>query len=93
MSISPQLAANDSREGIRALFVLASLGVGGSETKTVRIVNSLRMRGVSAGVAYLSPPHDLRAALDPRVPVWHLQRRGKVSLAAMRALRSIIREH
>lgn len=78
---------------MRALFVLATLGVGGSETKTVRIVNALAARGARAGVAYLNPPEDLRAALDPAAPVWDLERRGKFSLRAVRSLRSIIRDH
>src|SRR5687767_11789665 len=80
-----QPAASDT--GIRALFVLPSLALGGSETKTVRLVNALRMHGVNAGVAYLNPPDDLRVGLDPAVPVWHLERRGKVSWAALAALR------
>jgi glycosyltransferase involved in cell wall biosynthesis len=84
---------SESNRDIQALFVLSSLGLGGSETKTVRIVNSLSSRGVRTGVAYLTSPDDLRAALDPSIPVWHLQRRGKLSFRATHALRSIIREY
>ena len=79
--------------GIRALFVLSNLGRGGSETKIVRLVNSLRARGMSTGIAYLNAPEDLRAELDPAIPLWHLGRRGKLSLAAIGALRSIVDSH
>jgi glycosyltransferase involved in cell wall biosynthesis len=75
---------------MRALFRALEPGRGGSETKIVRLVNSLRARGVSTGIAYLNAPEDLRAELDPAVPLWHLGRRGKVSLAAIGALRSIV---
>jgi glycosyltransferase involved in cell wall biosynthesis len=75
------------------VFVLPSLSVGGSETKTVRVANALLRRGVRAGIAYLNAPDDLRGSLDPGIPVWHLQRRGKFSTAAVRSLRRVIREH
>lgn len=74
-----------------ALFVLNSLNVGGSETKTVRLVNALLSRGVRAGVAYLNAPHDLADSLHAEIPVWHLQRRGKFSISAVRKLRALIR--
>lgn len=77
---------------MRALFVLATFGVGGSETKIVRILNALCARGLKAGVAYLNPPDDLRALLNPDVPVWSLQRRGKFSLRSLMSLRGILRE-
>lgn len=88
--LSPALACDAS---IRAVFVLSSLARGGSETKIVRLVNSLRARGVSTGVAYLNAPDDLRPELDPAVPLWHLGRRGKLSFAAIGALRSIVGSH
>jgi hypothetical protein len=90
---APLSAALACDAGIRAVFVLSSLARGGSETKIVRLVNSLRARGVSTGVAYLNAPDDLRAELDPAVPLWHLGRRGKLSLAAIGALRSIVGSH
>jgi glycosyltransferase involved in cell wall biosynthesis len=93
MAAAPQFAAQACDAGIRALFVLSTLARGGSETKTVRLVNSLRSRGVAAGVAYLNAPDDLRAELDPAVPLWHLERRGKFSLAATGALRALVRQH
>ena len=93
MAASPLSATQACDAGMRALFVLSNLGRGGSETKIVRLVNSLRARGVSTGIAYLNAPEDLRAELDPAVPLWHLGRRGKVSLAAIGALRSIVDSH
>lgn len=91
-SRSPALAARDSAGGVRALFVLASLSVGGSETKIVRVANALLRRGVQTGVAYLNGPDDLLKSLDPDVPRWHLQRRGKFSFTALRSLRQLILE-
>ena len=78
-------------EKLDALFVLNSLNVGGSETKTVRIVNGLLPLGIRAGIAYLNEPEPLRQSLDPEVPAWNLQRRGKVSIAALQRLRALIR--
>ncbi len=77
---------------LAALFVLNNLSVGGSEVKIVRLVNDLQQRGVNAGVCYLNEPHQLRDSLHPDVPVWCLERRGKFSLAATRALRRLIVE-
>lgn len=82
-----------SAERLHALYVLNSLNVGGSESKTVRLVNAMQARGVNAGIAYLNDSDALRARLDPRAPVWPLHRRGKFSAAAVRALRQVIREH
>jgi glycosyltransferase involved in cell wall biosynthesis len=93
MAVAPAPATQACDAGIRALFVLSSLARGGSETKIVRLVNSLRARGVSSAVAYLNAPEDLRAELDPAVPLWHLGRRGKLSLAAIGGLRSIVDSH
>ncbi|HKS54580.1 MAG TPA: glycosyltransferase [Steroidobacteraceae bacterium] len=93
IAAAPLSAAQACDTGMRALFVLSSLARGGSETKVVRVVNSLRARGISTGVAYLNAPEDLRAELDPAVPAWHLERRGKLSLSAIGALRSIVRNH
>jgi glycosyltransferase involved in cell wall biosynthesis len=76
---------------VRALFVLNSLNVGGSETKTIRVVNGLWRRGVRAGIAYLNEPRKLLDALDPEVPVWDLARQGKFSVAAVKRLRALIR--
>lgn len=92
-SLSMQSVASqsspDSRE-LRALFLLNSLNVGGSETKTVRIVNGLWRRGIRTGIAYLNEPAKLLDALDPQIPTWNLARRGKFSAAAVRRLRELL---
>lgn len=85
-------ALQQQAASVRALFLLNSLNVGGSETKTVRVANALSRQGVHAGVAYLNEPDTLLSAFDPDIPVWHLHRRGKFSLAALRSLRCLIRE-
>lgn len=89
--VSSQSRPSAKRQ-LSALFVLNSLNVGGSETKTVRLANALTSRGVRAGIAVLNGPEDLRKALRPDVPVWHLHRTGKFSFAALRTLRALIRE-
>ncbi len=73
------------------LFLLNSLGVGGSEGKFVRLANALCGRGASVTLAYLNPPTPLLAAVDSRVAVVHLHRRGKFSIRALRALVGTIR--
>lgn len=76
-----------------ALYVLNALGIGGSERKIVRLVNRLRQRGVDAAIAYLNGPEELVTELDADVPRWHLHRRGKFSLPALRRLGAIIQAH
>jgi glycosyltransferase involved in cell wall biosynthesis len=93
MAAAPLSATQACNARVRALFVLSSLVRAGSETKIVRLVNSLNARGLSTGLVYLSPPEDLRAEVDPAVPLWNLQRRGKLSLAAIGGLRSIVHSH
>jgi len=76
---------------LNALFVVNSLNVGGSETKTIRVVNGLLQRGVRAGIACLNESAGLLTKLDREAPVWNLARRGKFSTAALRRLRALIR--
>lgn len=85
--------SRDAKGRMQALFALNSLAVGGSETKIVRVANGLLGRGITAGIAYLKAPHDLKDRIEPRVPVTHLERRGKFSLGAARRLRALIRTH
>jgi glycosyltransferase involved in cell wall biosynthesis len=74
------------------LFLLNSLTIGGSERKTVRLVNSLAAHQKRVVVAYLNGPHTLRANVDPGVAVHHLRRRGPFSAAACLRLRRLFRE-
>lgn len=76
---------------VRGLFVLNGLRTGGSETKTVRVVNALRRRGLLAGIVSLNAAGELTAAIDQGVPVWHLDRTGKFSFSTIKALRNLIR--
>jgi glycosyltransferase involved in cell wall biosynthesis len=73
------------------LLLLSTLSLGGSESKFVRLAGSLAARGVRVTLAYLNPPEDLLARIDPRVEVIWLQRRGKLSFSALRALIAAIR--
>ena len=73
------------------LFVLNSLATGGSERKTVRLVNALAAKGHRVAVVRLNDPDTLQSAIDARVPVTHLERRGRLSLSALRALVDLVR--
>jgi glycosyltransferase involved in cell wall biosynthesis len=85
-------AVESSAQDVRALFVLSTLSFGGSETKVVRVANELQKRGVLTGIVYLNAPDDLRSAIAPAIPVWHLHRWGKFSIAAARSLRRLVKD-
>lgn len=89
-SVDTRVSLGDAHD-VRAIFVLNSLNVGGSETKTVRIANGLWRRGVRTGIAYLNEPRKLLDSLDTEIPVWDLARRGKFSVATVKRLRALIR--
>jgi glycosyltransferase involved in cell wall biosynthesis len=79
----------DARHGA-VLFLLNRLNIGGSEKKTVNLVNELRRRGCNAHLAYLNTPDDLLGRVSDTVPVFGLNRKGKLSIAAIAALRDYI---
>jgi glycosyltransferase involved in cell wall biosynthesis len=72
------------------LLLLNSLSVGGSERKSVRIVNEFLKRGNSISLAYLCGPDDLLRDIDGRIPTACLYRTGKFSLNALRNLRRFV---
>lgn len=78
--------------GLDVLFVLNNLAVGGSETKVVRLANSLRRRGMQVGVAYLNEPATLLKDIQPDVAVTFLSRQGRFSFKATTVLRRLIEE-
>ena len=47
------------------LFLLSNLCIGGSERKTVRVVNALHGRGQNIHLAWLNGPEALRQELAP----------------------------
>ena len=73
------------------LFLLSSLRIGGSETKTVRLANALAQSDMRVTLAYLGPPHSLRDEVGPRIELIDLQRRGRFSLGALNALVATVR--
>jgi glycosyltransferase involved in cell wall biosynthesis len=85
------VGAASAPAALQALFVISTLGVGGSERKTVRVVSALHERGRRIGLAWLNAPDTLQAELPPAVPVWPLQRRGKFSWPAVRRLAAVLR--
>jgi glycosyltransferase involved in cell wall biosynthesis len=72
------------------VFLLGNLTDGGSETKTVRLANRLSKSGIDVHIVYLGAPHTLRLAIDENVAVKFLDRRGKYSIRAYRALKSYV---
>jgi glycosyltransferase involved in cell wall biosynthesis len=79
-------------EGLDALFLLNNLAVGGSETKVVRLANSLSARDMRIGIAYLNEPATLLKDIQPQVATHFLSRQGRFSLRANAALSRLIEE-
>jgi glycosyltransferase involved in cell wall biosynthesis len=75
------------------LFLIADLGVGGSETKTVRLANALQARGRSIAVGWLSPPETLAPEIDAQVLRLPLERTSRFDTAAARRLARWIAQH
>jgi glycosyltransferase involved in cell wall biosynthesis len=78
---------------MKTLFLLSGLQVGGTETKTVKIVNELVKRGRSVSLAYLQGPEHLLPDIRSDVITTCLQRKGKFSLTALRNLRQLVTEN
>ena len=76
----------------RALFLLGTLEAGGSESKFAALAQRLTKKGKSIHVAYLGPPETLLPKLEG-IPVVNLDRKGKWSFRAFRALSAYIEEH
>jgi len=86
--------SSHSKEGAGpgpVLFLLNALGIGGSERKTVGVVNALHRSGLNVHLAYLDARTPLLKTIDKGVPVVYLGRRGKLSFAAIKTLRAHIR--
>ena len=76
------------------LFLLNSLTAsGGSERKSVRIVNALAQRGHQLHLIYLNPPETLRGLVRKDVRVLHLARKGKFDLTALLRLRKYVKQN
>ena len=76
------------------LFLLNSLEIGGSESKIVRLANSLAAeRGLKVALAYLNGPDTLKSDVSPEVSLVPLHRSGKFSLGAVSRLIKAIRQH
>jgi len=75
-----------------SLFLLSSLCIGGSERKTVRVVNALHRRGRDVRLAWLNGPEPLRPEIDSDIPCACLDRHGKFSWSALRRLEQYVRD-
>jgi glycosyltransferase involved in cell wall biosynthesis len=73
-----------------ALFLLTGLQLGGSEAKTVKIVNELAGRGRRVSLAYLQGPEHLLHEISDSVTTTCLQRKGKFSIRALKNLRRFV---
>lgn len=72
------------------LFLFGTLEIGGSESKFVRLANRLKRSGKPVHVAYLKPPETLLPRLTD-IEAVNLNRKGKWSLRAFRALSALVR--
>jgi glycosyltransferase involved in cell wall biosynthesis len=72
------------------LFLLNNLAIGGSERKIVRLAGRLAAGGIRTGIACLNGPYTQSNEVSAGVPLWKLERRGKLSLDTVRALREIV---
>ena len=74
-----------------SMFLVNSLtATGGSERKTVRIVNELNKRGRPVHLAYLNSPDTLRNEIDGSVPVIGLDRKGKIDICIYNKLKEYV---
>ncbi len=72
------------------LFLLADLGLGGSEKKTIKIVNNLHKRGHNVHLAYLKTQEDLLPMISSDIPVISLCRESRMDMAAIKRLRAYL---
>lgn len=88
-----QPTVTSQRRELDVLFLLNTLGVGGSERKIVRLANRLTLRRMRVGMAWLNDPESLAPMLSDDIVRWNLGRRGKFSWSAMTKLKAIVSEH
>ncbi len=84
--------AADSQQ-LDVLFVLNNLGIGGSERKILRLLDRLSGRDLRAGIVCLNGPYTLEPSVPQHVPLFKLQRSGKLSPAAAWRLRQLVVRH
>lgn len=72
------------------VFLLNSLGLGGSESKTVRVVNELHRRGRNVHLLYLTPRDLIGSRVAVGVPVVCLNRTSKFSISVINRLRNYV---
>ena len=77
--------------GESILFMLNALGIGGSERKTVAVVNELHRSGHDVHLAYLDDRTPLLKMVGEDVPLVYLERTGKFSVSATNRLKSYLR--
>lgn len=72
------------------LFLLDSLGIGGSERKTIAVANILAQRGWKIHLAFLNLNYDVRDTLAEEIETLYLGRKGKLDRHLIHILRDYI---
>ena len=84
---------SDAEKNPSCLFLLDSLGIGGSERKTIAAANLLAERGYNIHLAFLNLKHDLGNTINPAIGTINLDCSSKVDMAAIKKLRHYIEKH
>ena len=82
-----------NKESESWLFIVPSLAVGGSEKKTVMIVNNLAARGYEVHLVYLKSPDYLVEKVSDKVKLVMLDRKSRIDLKAIARLRAYIKNN
>lgn len=72
------------------LFLLNSLSLGGSESKTVKICNSLKSRGWDIHLGYLGGPETLKKGINESVKVVNFNRKLRLDPFAIKRINKYI---
>jgi len=75
------------------LFVVSSLAPGGSEKKTIMIVNRLAAKGYDVSLAYLNKPEYFLDKISKKVRLFKVNRKGVFDPRALRRLKSFIADN
>lgn len=72
------------------LFLISDLGIGGSERKTINIMNTLTARGKKCHLLYLNSPDTLRPLVSKEVNIHCLERTVKFDVYCMKKYRDYV---
>jgi glycosyltransferase involved in cell wall biosynthesis len=75
------------------MVLLSGLAVGGTERKSVKLVNEMARQGMAVYLAYLGGPEYLLPEISGEVVTVNLNRKGKFSIGALLNLRRFVVAH